>query len=99
MLYKLYLHQSRGVNLTGRKKKKKLIDERVTIKIDKSLWRLLSDKISKHPEWGIKSVSDFIRRAIDNELNVRLESPDRKVLEVRLRNFKDSPKDSRDKDP
>jgi hypothetical protein len=59
-------------------------DDRVTIKIDKDLWKVITQRIKAHPEWGMRSVSDFIRRAISNELGGRENTDDKKVIEIRL---------------
>jgi len=77
---------------------RKQSDDRITIKIDKKLWKAISDLIKHHPEWGIGSVSEFIRRAVDNELGSRMRTSERKVIEINLRP-QNSPKDSQDKDP
>ena len=79
------------------RKTKKQSDDRVTIKIDKKLWKTISDMIKHHPEWGIRSVSDFIRRAVDNEIGLRMRVSERKVIEINLRS-QNSPNDSHDKD-
>jgi len=60
-------------------------DNRVTLKFDKEFWNLVTKEIDNHPEWGVKSVPDFVRRAVDNELNARKKSTDRKVIELRFR--------------
>ena len=79
-------------------KSEKTRDDRITIKLDKNLWKIISDQIKLHPEWGVKSVSDFIRRAVDNELNTRKRISERKVIELNL-SSRDSQEDSRDKHP
>ncbi len=60
-------------------------DGRVTLKFDKEFWDLVANEIEKHPEWGVRSVPDFVRRAVDNELNSRKKSIDRKVIELRFK--------------
>jgi len=77
--------------------KKSPKDNRVTLKFDKGFWDLVAKEIDNHPEWGVKSVPDFVRRAVDNELNARTRSEDRKVIELRFRS-RDSQEDTRDKD-
>jgi len=77
--------------------KKSPKDNRVTLKFDKGFWDLVAKEINNHPEWGVKSVPDFVRRAVDNELNARTRSEDRKVIELRFRS-RDSQEDTRDKD-
>ncbi|MEM2839666.1 MAG: hypothetical protein QXE18_06220 [Thermoplasmata archaeon] len=72
-------------------------DDRVTIKIDKKLWKIISNMIKHHPEWGIGSVSEFIRRAIDKEIDLRTKNLEKKVIEINLKPVS-SPKDSLDKD-
>ncbi|MEM4264470.1 MAG: hypothetical protein QW505_01615 [Thermoplasmata archaeon] len=72
-------------------------DDRVTIKIDKKLWKIISNMIKHHPEWGIGSVSEFIRRAIDKEIDLRTKNLEKKVIEINLKPVS-SPKDSPDKD-
>jgi hypothetical protein len=68
--------------MSGRKKP--IPDDRVTIKIDKELWKVLSDQIEKHPEWGMSSVSDFIRRSVDRELEYRMMTSGQKMVEIQL---------------
>jgi hypothetical protein len=77
--------------------KKSLKDDRVTLKFDKGFWNLVAKEINKHPEWGVKSVPDFVRRAVDNELNARKKSTERKVVELRLKPHR-SQEDTRDRD-
>jgi hypothetical protein len=60
-------------------------DDRVTLKFDRYFWDLVTREIDNHPEWGVKSVPDFVRRAVDNELNTRKKSIDRKVIELRFK--------------
>gem|GEM_PF-1138818 len=69
---------------TAKKKKLSRPDNRVTIKLDPTLYRAVSSIVADHPEWGITSVSDFVRRAIDRELTLRSMSTDRKVIEISL---------------
>lgn len=73
-------------------------DDRVTIKIDKKLWKIISNMIKHHPEWGINSVSEFIRRAIDKEIDSRKKDFEKKVIEIDLKPVS-SPKDTLGKDP
>jgi len=73
-------------------------DDRVTIKIDKDLWKFISHKMKEHPEWGLRSVSDFIRRSIANELEERRGVGEKKVIEIRL-NPRSSREGSRDRGP
>lgn len=71
-----------GTLSEGKDKSKK--DKRITIKIDPSLWKAISAEIERHPEWGINSVSEFIRRAIDHEMIARKSNQDRKIIEICL---------------
>ncbi len=73
-------------------------DDRITIKIDKEMWKVITKQMSIHPEWGVKSVSDFIRRAVARELEAKSNVTERKVLEIELRP-RFSPEDSRGRDP
>jgi len=59
-------------------------DNRVTIKIDRALAEAISAQIRNHPEWGIASVSEFIRRSIDRELDYRTNISGKKVMEIKL---------------
>jgi len=49
------------------------------------MWKVISRQIRDHPEWGVRSVSEFIRRAIAYELEVKTSITERKVLEIQLR--------------
>jgi len=73
-------------------------DDRITIKIDKDMWKVISRQIREHPEWGVRSVSEFIRRAISHELEAKTNVTERKVLEIQLRP-RLSREDSRRRDP
>lgn len=73
-------------------------DDRVTIKIDKDLWHAIDVRIKEHPEWGMRSVSDFIRRAVDRELEYRSGSFDKKIIEIALKPAA-SQEDSRSRGP
>lgn len=71
--------------MPGRKRSKKATtDDRVTIKIDKGLWKAIMDQIALHPEWGMASVSEFIRRSVDRELEYRTMTAGQKMLEIQL---------------
>jgi hypothetical protein len=65
--------------------KKSPKDDRVTLKFDKGFWDHVTKEIDNHPEWGVKSVPDFVRRAVDNELNSRKKSMERKIIELRFK--------------
>lgn len=73
-------------------------DNRITIKIDKDLWKAITLRIKEHPEWGVRSVSDFIRRSVANELEERGKVQDKKVIEISL-HPRFSRAGSRDRDP
>jgi len=60
-------------------------DDRVTIKIEKDMWKAISKRIDEHPEWGVRSVSEFIRRAVAHELEAKSGAGERKVLEIQLK--------------
>jgi len=60
-------------------------DDRITIKIEKDMWKVISRQIRDHPEWGVRSVSEFIRRAIAHELEAKTSVTEHKVLEIQLR--------------
>lgn len=55
-------------------------DDRVTLKIDRPLWRKMEQEINDHPEWGIISVPEFVRRAIDSEIRTRKEEASSRVI-------------------
>jgi len=65
-------------------RKKAVADNRVTIKIDRALWKVITEQIEKHPEWGMASVSDFIRRSVDRELEYRAMTAGQKMVEIQL---------------
>lgn len=46
-------------------------DTRVTMKLDRELWNKMEQLIGAHPEWGILSVPEYVRRAIDADLRSR----------------------------
>jgi len=73
-------------------------DDRITIKIDKGMWKAITKEIRDHPEWGVKSVSEFIRHAVARELEAKKSVTERKVLEIQLRP-RLSRGDSRGRDP
>lgn len=59
-------------------------DDRVTLKIDRKLWKKIADLIGSHPEWGIVSVPEFVRRAIDSEIQARKEAETSRVIRLCL---------------
>jgi hypothetical protein len=65
-------------------RKKAVADDRVTIKIDRTLWKVITQQIDNHPEWGMASVSDFIRRSVDRELEYRTMTAGQKMVEIQL---------------
>jgi len=73
-------------------------DSRVTIKIDRALGDAIESRLKAHPEWGINSISEFIRRAIDRELEYRSQMSDKKVFGLDITPAS-SPSDSRDRGP
>ncbi len=62
------------------------------------MWKAITRQIKAHPEWGVRSVSEFIRRAISDELEAKASVTERKVLEIQLRP-RLSREDSRGRDP
>ena len=55
-------------------------DTRVTLKLERALWTRVEGLIKEHPEWGIISVPDFVRRSIDTEIHKRMEAGSSRVL-------------------
>jgi hypothetical protein len=55
-------------------------DDRVTLKMDRALWRSIEELIRANPGWGIASVSEFVRRAIDSEIRKRREDGANRVI-------------------
>jgi len=55
-------------------------DDRVTLKIDRRLWKRIEQEIAEHPEWGVISVPEFVRRAIDSEFRNRKEEASNRVI-------------------
>jgi len=55
-------------------------DTRVTLKLERALWTRVEELIKMHPEWGIISVPDFVRRSIDTEIHRRAETASSRVL-------------------
>ncbi len=54
------------------------------MKLDRALWVSVQKMIDEHPEWGILSVPEFIRRAIDSEVRVRTEAETSRVINLRI---------------
>lgn len=50
------------------------------MKFDKALWRRVESLVKSHREWGIVSVPDFVRRAVENEIKTRQEEDSNRVL-------------------
>ncbi len=59
-------------------------DDRVTMKIERALWLRIKELIQKNPDWGIVSVPDFVRRAVDSEINSRLGLANSREITLRL---------------
>jgi hypothetical protein len=59
-------------------------DTRVTMKVERALWEKIDSVVNEHPEWGIVSVPDFVRRAIDSELRRRAETDSRRTIHLRF---------------
>jgi hypothetical protein len=59
-------------------------DARVTMKVERALWKKMQRLIDSHPEWGILSVPEFVRRAIDSEMRMRKEEESSRVISVCL---------------
>lgn len=57
-------------------------DARVTLKINREVWDIIANLIKKHPEWGIMSVNEFVRRAIDTDLRSRLDMESFRVINL-----------------
>jgi len=57
-------------------------DDRVTMKMDRALWRSIEALIKEHREWGILSVPEFVRRAVDNEIIRRKEKQTSRVIDL-----------------
>jgi len=88
----------KGRQILARKKKKTAKDERVSFKLDPAIRDAISKEIEKHPEWGINSVTEFIRRAIDHELTARKSANDRKIIEIFMKNRRTSREGNQNKD-
>ena len=54
------------------------------MKFDKALWRRVESLVKSHPEWGVISVPDFVRRAVENEIKARREEGSNRVLTLCL---------------
>ena len=54
------------------------------MKFDKALWRRVERIVKSHPEWGIVSVPDFVRRAVENEMKARREEESNRVVTLCL---------------
>ena len=54
------------------------------MKVDRALWQSVQGLIDEHPEWGILSVPEFIRRAIDAEVRARREAESSRVINLRI---------------
>ncbi|MCJ7606273.1 MAG: hypothetical protein MUO94_00305 [Thermoplasmata archaeon] len=58
-------------------------DNRVTMKLERALWLRIKELIQSNPQWGIVSVPDFVRRAIDSEVNSRLSRANTRDVTLR----------------
>jgi len=56
--------------------------KRVTLKINREVWDMIAELIKRHPEWGIVSVNEFVRRAIDTDLRSRLDMESSRVINL-----------------
>lgn len=54
------------------------------MKVDRALWESVQGLIDQHPEWGIMSVPEFVRRAIDSEVRARREAESSRVISLRI---------------
>jgi len=54
------------------------------MKFDKALWRRVESLVKSHPEWGVISVPDFVRRAVENEIKARREEESSRVVTLCL---------------
>lgn len=52
--------------------------------MDRALWERVQGLIDTHPEWGILSVPEFIRRAIDSELRHRMEADSSRTISLQI---------------
>lgn len=52
--------------------------------MDRALWQSVQELIEEHPEWGIMSVPEFVRRAIDSELRARREAESSRIINLRI---------------
>jgi len=54
------------------------------MKLDRPLWESVQTLIDRHPEWGILSVPEFVRRAIDSEMRSRREAESSRVINLQI---------------
>lgn len=59
-------------------------DGRVTMKVERQLWEEMEKLIASHPEWGILSVPEFVRRAIDTEIRARKDADKTRTINLCL---------------
>lgn len=59
-------------------------DDRVTMKVERQLWEEMDRLIQTHPEWGILSVPEFVRRAIDTEMRSRKDAEKSRTISLCL---------------
>ena len=56
--------------------------KRVTLKINREVWDKIAALIKRHPEWGIVSVNEFVRRAIDTDLRTRIDDESNRIINL-----------------
>ena len=54
------------------------------MKLDRALWESVQKLIDAHPEWGILSVPEFVRRAIDSELRSRMDAEATRTISLQI---------------
>jgi hypothetical protein len=54
------------------------------MKLERALWERVQRLIDEHPEWGILSVPEFIRRAIESEMRLRNEAMNSRVINLEI---------------
>jgi hypothetical protein len=59
-------------------------DDRVTMKVERQLWEEMEKLVESHPEWGILSVPEFVRRAIDSEMRTRKDADRTRTISLCL---------------
>lgn len=54
------------------------------MKLDRALCDRIQCLIDEHPEWGIISVPEFIRRAIDSEIRFRNDTVSSRIINLQI---------------